>query len=421
MHLRKLRRKKSRLLGHLHWSASLFWISCSLWAVEGEEVKEVEPLLVEEAVQDLSDLSALDSSIPEEELIALNPEWAKKVKLGWATTKETPAPPPLASQNAPHFGLDLDLLYFEPVQMGLKYGQTNSMSFNPPGRDIDQPFTYKLGFRANLNIPISYENWGVNFTYTYFHPTMPSVHKVDPNQFLYMVLAQSYFPQVNNFYNVQCGELKGNWRLRMDVLNADLKKTWMVDRSFVIKPSMGIQAASVKERMVVQYRNLWIINGSINDVPIVNPQKIISNSEVYGIGPELGTELQFLIPSNVIISFKSLFSCMFGVFENTTKGTDSLGSFGSLDLPGGITTTPYPYDQILKNRVTGSFTMMQIQAAISKESKMGKKGSCLFMVGWETQFWWSLHLMNGFNEPDLTSLGADLSLQGPFFRIEGNF
>lgn len=420
MRSRKWRQKRRRV-SLLRWPFCLFCLGSSLWGIEGDELKEIEPLPSEPILVEAAEKPDALADFSEEELLALSPEWSK-MRIGWANSKTPPPPPPpLASRTAPHFGLGLDALYFEPVQMGLKYGQTNSMSFNPPGRNIDQPFTFKMGFRANLNIPFQYENWGANFVYTYFHPTMPKVHKVDPNQFLFMILTASYFPQVNNFYNVQCGEIKGSWQLKMDVLNAEIKKTWYIDRSFVMKPFMGVQAASIKQRMVVHYQNLYILNGSINSVPIVNPQKIVSNSEVYGMGPDIGTELQFLASKSFAVSFKSLFSCMFGKFQNTTKGTDNLGSFGSLDLPGGITTTPYPYDQILKNEVTGTFTMLQLQAALSQQWKMGKKGSCLIQLGWETQFWWSLYLMNGFNEPNLTSLGADLSLQGPFFRFEGNF
>lgn len=427
MRPRKLDRKAKKFFHALKWPICLLGVSCHLWAVDGEDLKEIqqsykEPVLVErsELAEDLESLASLEHEAMENELIALSPEWSK-VKIGWASSKEPPPPAPLASRTAPHFGLDLDVLYFEPIQTGLKYAQTNSMSFSPPGENIDQPFTYRVGCRVSVNFPFQYENWAINFVYTYFHPKMPSVHKVDSNQFLYMILTTSYFPQVNNFYNVQCGEVKGSWQMKMDVLNAEFKKTWLIDRSFVIKPFMGVQAASIKQRLVVHYKNLWIINGSINGVPTVNPQKLVSNLDVYGIGPDLGSEFHFIIPSNFSIFCKGLFSCMFGKFQSTTKGTENLGSLGTIGVGPGIITTPYPQDQILKNEVSGAFTMMQLQAALSKQWKMGKKGSALIMLGWETQYWWSLFLRNGFNEPDLTSAGADLSVQGPFFRLEGNF
>lgn len=399
----------------------LCWVVGSLWAVEGEEFVEQDLLPSEPVLVEVADSAPAEYILSEDQLIALSPEWSK-MRIGWSSQKPPAAPAePLAGKTAPHFGLDLDALYLEPIQTGMKYAQTNSMSFNPPGKNIDQSFTYKMGFRVSANVPFDYENWGLNVTYTYFHPVMPTVNKSDSNQFLYMILTASYFPQVNNFYNVQCGQVKGQWKLLMDVLSAEFKKTWLIDRSFVMKPFMGVQAASIRQRMVVHYEDLWIVNGSINSTPIVNPQKLVSNIKVYGIGPDLGSEFHFIIPKDFTIFCKGLFSCMFGKFCSTTKGTENLGSFGTLGVGSGIITAPYPYDQVLKNDVSGAFTMMQLQGAISKQWKVGKKGSCLIMLGWESQYWWSLALRNGFNEPDLTSTGADLSIQGPFGRLEVNF
>ncbi|HAB98326.1 MAG TPA: hypothetical protein DCE71_00710 [Parachlamydiales bacterium] len=409
----------------------LFWMSFSLLYASEIEVLEPLSMVQENIFLEESNAEQMvfsnETSFFGEEIAASSVAGLFPDRINW-TTKKKAAPPeiPVAAKPTKSLRVSIDALYFKPIQDSLKYGQTNSISFSPPGNTIGPSFTYDWGVRGSLAIPLRYDDWDLSAAYTYFHPTMPTVHKTDDNQYLFMVLTQSFFPQVNNFSNVQCGDIKGKWRLKMDLLNIELKRICLVSRSFLIKPIIGIQLAEVKQRIVVNYGRFWIVNGGVlpldNPIPILNAQKIISANEVYGVGPEFGGEMSFLMPKNFRLFLKSAFACMFGRFNTTMKYAENLGSIGSLPPNGtGITTTPYPENQVLKVNVAGSFTMIQIQGAFSKEWKMGKNGSGDFMLGWETQFWWNLSRMNGFNQPSLTSLGADMSLQGPYARLELNF
>ncbi len=392
--------------------------------LEKEPVVEAEPL-TEESLAELLSISEHTLLSGEEIAASTTAGWFPD-RINWSTKKKVQPPPiPLAAKPTRSLRVTVDALYFKPIQDSLKYAQTNSMSFSPPGNNIGQEFTYEPGVRGALTIPFRYDDWDLCAAYTYFHPTMPTVHKTDENQYLFMVLTQSFFPQVNNFSNVQCGEVIGNWRLKMDTLNLELKRVCLVSRSFLIKPIIGIQLTEIKQRTVVHYGNFWIVNGGIfpqgDPIPILNAQKIISANEVYGVGPEFGAEMSFLIPKNFRLFLKSVFACMFGRFNTTMKYTENLGTVSDGQIPQTLITTPYPYDQVLKVNVAGSFTMVQIQGAFAKEFRLGRKGSAEIMLGWETQFWWNLSRMNGFNQPSLTSLGSDMSLQGPFARVELNF
>lgn len=322
------------------------------------------------------------------------------------------------------FGFSADVLYFQPVQDNLKYGETNTVSLSPPGHSVDQDFTYKLGFRGALHIPLYYDEWGLNISYMYFHPTMPTTRKVDPNQFLFMTLTQTYFVQVNNALNIQCGEIKGNWALKMDVLNFEFKRSCWFGKTFFIEPILGIQGSEIRQRLVVEYGNLYINNGASGpNGPLINPRKITSTSEVWGIGPEVGADMRFLLPQGFNMFFRAAFSSMFGQFKTTTKYTDILATSGG---PGAIPPAPlstFPIQEIstLKETIARSFSMMQIQASFAKLWKFGKTGSVELVLGWETQFWWSQNRLNWFSTVALPSEGSDLSLQGPFGRIDIQF
>ncbi|MDP1614497.1 MAG: Lpg1974 family pore-forming outer membrane protein [Methylococcales bacterium] len=319
-----------------------------------------------------------------------------------------------------YVGVHLDALYFKPIQDNLRYGETHSMDFIPPGHSIDQKFSYKLGVRVGVDIPIWYDGWEIDSTYTYFHPSMPPARVVDPGQFLFMSLIQSYFPLVNNSLNVQCGEVKGSWHLKMDVLELLLKRTCQISRSFFISPIMGIEASLIRQRVTVNYLNIYINNGSLvpSSGPIINPQKVIGANETWGVGPELGTELRFVMPKEVNLFFRGSFSCMFGKMESTTKYTDRLGSTGAFP---NIVTVPVSGSSILKDNAVQTFSMMQLQASLSKVFGIGKHSSLEVLVGWETQFWWNLNRIEWYSSLTLPSGGADLSLQGPFGRVEYKF
>lgn len=337
-----------------------------------------------------------------------------------APTIQEPRCPPLRKSvflREFYIGVHLDALYFKPIQDNLTYAETNSTSFSPPGHSVDPNFSYKLGVRLGIDIPIRYDGWEIDAAYMYFHPSMPPAHIVDPNQFLFMTLTQPYLPLANNPVNIQCGEVKGSWDLKMDVLEILLKKTCQISRTFFISPIMGIEASSITQRITVNYGNIYINNGATNPAfgPLINPQKVIGASQTWGIGPELGTELRFVMPKEVNLFFRGSISCMFGRINTTTKYTDFLASTA---FAGPIITVPQSGSSIVKDSVALSFSMMQLQASLSKVFTIGKHSSLELLVGWETQFWWNQNRIEWYSSLTLPSGGADLSLQGPFGRVE---
>lgn len=338
----------------------------------------------------------------------------------------TPAPPPSPFIKQFRFGMNADVLYFKPVQDNLKYAETNTISLSPPGKSLYQKFSYKLGFRLGVEIPIWYDNWTISSTYLYFHPIMPPARKTDNNQFLFMTLTQPYYPLVNNFLNVQCGGVKGSWRLRMDSLDLALKRAYQISRSFFIDPILGLQTAEIRQRIEVNYEDIYIINGSQpvpgNPLPIISPQKVVATSDVWGVGPELGAEFRFVIPREFNLFFKCLYSCMMGNFNTTTKYTDLLASTSVGISPNVIiVTVPQEGSSIMKESLARVFSVLQLQASLSKVWNLNQYGSFECMIGWETQLWWGQNRFNWYSTATMPSEGADLTLQGPFARMNLKF
>lgn len=399
------------------WPVCLLWLSCAVWGEE--EIKEEASLQqIEEAAPELVAGFFKDQA---HRLIdaAMNRQTEGQA---YSSCNSWPLSQLYAPQKT--VGFSADVLYFQPVQDNLKYGETNTVSLSPPGQSVDQSFMYKLGFRGAMHIPLYYDEWGLDLSYTYFYPTMPTIHKVDGNQFLFMTLTQTYFVQVNNVTNIQCGEITGNWALKMDVLNVELKRNCWLGKTLFIEPLLGVQASRVRQRLVVNYGNLFINNGANGpNGPILNAQKIVSASEVWGVGPEVGANIRFLLPQGFNLFFRAAFSSMFGQFKTTTKYSEFLATSGGPTAmpPGPLVTVPVSNISTLKETIARSFSMMQVQASFAKLWKFGKTGSVELVLGWETQFWWSQNRMNWFSTVALPSEGSDLSLQGPFGRLDVQF
>lgn len=409
---------QSRNLRRPLWPVCLLWLSCSVWGAEEKDSLIATEESVSEVVAEESspELMAGFFSNKAQRLIdaAMNRQSEPSNCAGcnsWVASQL------FAPQKT--IGFSADVLYFQPVEDNLKYAETNTVSLTPTGRSVDQEFTFKLGVRAAFHIPLYYDDWGLDLSYMYFHPTMPVTSKTDPNQFLFMTLTQTYFVQVNNALNLQCGQVTAHWKLKMDVVNAELKRSCWFGKSFFIEPIIGVQGSDIRQRLLVRYENLYINNGAIGpNGPLLNPKKVTSSSEVWGIGPEVGANMRFLLPQGVNLFFRAAFSSMFGQFKTTTKYTDIIATSGT---PPILFSYPVQNVSILKEKIARSFSMMQIQASVTKLWKFGSTGSVELVLGWETQFWWSQNRFNWFSTVSLPSEGADLSLQGPFGRVDVQF
>ncbi len=326
-----------------------------------------------------------------------------------------------------NMGFYIDILYFKPIQDTLKYGEKNTFTMgpidpsfatyanpifsSPPGESVNQLFDYKLGVRANLQIPLNYDEWEFDLTYTYFHPLMPPSIAIDAAQFLFTTLSNSYYPLANNSLNNQCGYINGVWRLKMDVGELELKRPFLVGKSLVIQPLLGIKTSLVRQHVQVKYQDYYLgIVGATGFPPVTSPQKVIGKSKVWGVGPELGAEMKFLIPRHFSFFLRGAFSCMLGRFNTTTKYTDFVTAVG-----GATGAT------IIREKLTRLFSVAQLQGSVSKWWMLGKCSSLELMVGWETQVWWRQNRMNWFSTVALPPDGSDLTLQGPFGRVNITF
>lgn len=321
-------------------------------------------------------------------------------------------------------GFMVDLIYFKPIEDSLTYAVTNSFTMGPPtspaGKLVEQEFAYRPGARVGVLIPLDYDEWEFDINYTYFHSNAPTTTASDPGQFLFTTLTNSYWPLANNALNNQCGHLTGNWKLKMDFVDFEFKRPFLVGKALMISPVLGIKASLVRQHVRVEYGNIFPNYYGIG-TPILAPQTVVGKSKVWGVGPEFAAEMKLLVPRKVSLFMRGAFSCMFGQFNMTTKYTDFLAYSSTGGSTPVLTIGGQTGSNIIQDKITRLFCVAQLQGAVSKWWMLGRCSSLELMLGWETQIWWRQMRMNWFstlaNQPD----GSDLTLQGPFARMTLTF
>jgi len=291
----------------------------------------------------------------------------------------------------------LDFLYFKAVEDTLKYGEKDSNFGSYPlpdkSKTIQQSFNYSPGLRVTLDLP-SYDSWLLGFSYMHFSVIPRTIHQKDAYGRIFgSLISPVYYAPANE----NISKLSGKWKLKLDSFDVLLKKKIILDNSFLASIFMGLQGCSIHQKVTVDYT---FFNPRKT---LASPQSVKGFSSVFGIGPEIGTELKLIFPHAFSFFAKASFSCILGSFKTHTNYTKPI-------IP--------TYEKIsLKDRPLRVCTVSQLQMAFSK---WWSSSSCVdieITIGWETQVWSRQMRMNWFNTLSCPPDGSDLTLHGPFANL----
>jgi len=299
---------------------------------------------------------------------------------------------------------DCDILYWKAVEDGLKYaesGITNSFSGDVPSstvKSITQPFPYSPGLRLGASFNL-FERWEMDVLWTRFYPFSDEVTVYDLSGNLFAGLAVSAFAV---FANENATMVSGGWTLKMNTFNLEMKHPFIVGTSFKFSPLFGVQGSLVKQDLQVLY-------SVVDSVVSANtPQKINGHSNVWAVGPEIGLELEMLLPRKYALYLKSAFACMTGSYSVSTEHAE-------------LTNLQPNVQFFIKEAEYRLFSSIQLQGGVSKWWQINSHSNVEIIAGWETQFWPSQQRFNWLSTLSLASNGADLSLWGPFIKASISF
>ena len=131
----------------------------------------------------------------------------------------------------------------------------------------------------------------------------------------------------------------------MDVFNLEFRRPFLVNRSLMLAPIMGIQGFLIQQRLNILYVLL-----DTYSVPQFQPyaQGITEKIRSWGVGPEVGAEIKMVLPCQWTLFLKGACSCMSGQYAVDTF------------YPNSIDFTPVS-SVILKESNSRLFSMGQTQ------------------------------------------------------------
>lgn len=314
------------------------------------------------------------------------------------------APPTYPVRSLERRCLNLDFLFFKPIEDGLKYAETQTTNDfivsppSPPSRSIGQPFTYAPGVRIGAEFYL-FDKWELEGIWTCLYHTPPSITVEDINANLCPGLS---IPAFAAFPNSDAFSASGGWKLKMNVVNLELKRPFVPENSLCITPLFGVQGCYIQQNMHASYS---ILNVSANNT---TAQKINGKSTVWGVGPEIGSELRMVMPRKWTLLLRGAVSYMAGKFDVTNRYSD-------------LINVPSTSLVVLKEAEYRLFSAVQLQGSLSKWWQMSKCSTLELVAGWETQLWSRQQRFNWFSSIVLAPNGADLSLWGPFGRVSVAF
>jgi hypothetical protein len=305
-----------------------------------------------------------------------------------------------------HGNMVLELIYWEAIEDSLRFamkncpaasvGATAAVTDSPLCPAVNQRLGYDPGARASVFVPILYDEWELGATYTYFYTTPPVSRVNDPRGYLYANLESS---ALGNFSAAQSlTSAKSKWNLKMNVVDLELRRPFVIGQALMLEPIMGAKASFVRQKYDVHYGFFTPGTGQAN--------RVIGTSSVWALGPEFGAEMRFLIPKQVSFSVKGMFAAMMGIFSGNTLYTEYYETDEEMSLT---------------EKKTRLFEVGQLQCGFSKWWAIKNESSLELTLGWEAQIWWRQMRMNWMSTATLPPQGADLTIQGPFFRGSWNF
>lgn len=298
-------------------------------------------------------------------------------------------------------GFSCEALYLKAIEDLLVYGQKIPQvpTYEPVIHRVEQPFQYDVGVRANLDVPVFYDDWKVLASWMVFVAHPKPVYEYDEN---YGILANYAVPIVGSNGNSLVKEVSGKWGLTLNTAALEVQKVIDCHEKLALSLGIGTRFGWLKQTTEVKYAQFRVVSTS-NDTP----QKVIGKNEFIGLGPTVSLKALFRLPHNLGFFLGAGYSGMLGDFHLNTTYSNLLNT-----NDGKI---------VVKDSLKRIVPYGQIQVGLSKAWVLQKNTQFELMLGWEQEVWWDQMRMNWFSNLVSQPDGADLTLHGLFLKSKINF
>jgi hypothetical protein len=180
------------------------------------------------------------------------------------------------------FFVSTSFVYWQPIQENMKLGVVSQSSDSDivNGHEVGLDFNYKPGFQVGLGMNFDYDTWDTFFEYTWFHATEKANIHLNADDVTIGLLPAWQLP---DFLSPQYHSAAEEWKLKMDLLDWDLGRSYCVGKSLCIRPYIGLRSAWIRQDANISYVNT---NASY---ALIWPSTYIDQTiRSWGIGPRIG-------------------------------------------------------------------------------------------------------------------------------------
>ena len=148
------------------------------------------------------------------------------------------------------------------------------------GREVQLDFEYAPGFKVALGMNLNHDKWDTLLQYTWYRATS-KVHKtLDPFNLNISLLPAWIIPSSlspNFSYGSE------TWKLKLDLLDWDLARSYHVGKQLCFRPFVGIRGALIHQNVRVNY-----LNQNPSTLALFPNTYVTQTSHSWGVGPRIG-------------------------------------------------------------------------------------------------------------------------------------
>lgn len=312
---------------------------------------------------------------------------------------------PLASSrvhNWAEFFVTADFIYWQARQDGLSFAQEGNYRFNNnvpqsahKGSFKNVDFGFEPGFKAGIGVDFRHDGWSLLANYTWLDQfDARGSARNNPDQ--RGQLGSGFFTDIlpNTLVSpVPLESARARWKLRFNVIDVELARSFYISSHLVLKPYIGAKYAWIDQKYRVNY-----VGTGTNpfDFTVIMRQK----QDFWGVGLRAGLNSEWHFTRNWSLYGALALSELYSQFETTRKDVETSGA-----TPGVI--------YYVENNFHTIKPVLEMAFGVRYETFFSNdRYQLFFQAGWEEQFWFDHNQLidNGFRygRGDLTLQGLDI-------------
>ncbi len=207
-----------------------------------------------------------------------------------------------------------NFIYWEPREKGLELGIPSSSDMaSRTGSVANMDFEYKPGFKVGLGLNFDHDNWVGFIEFTRLHMTIGD-KKTRPDW------ASSFQPSwFTSGQDANTTELKGRWKLDLDILDFELGRPEYVGQKLIFKPFFGLRGGWIDQT--------YIATRIVSNIQSLNNIK----SRSWLVGPRAGIDTQWLLGAGFRFNGDIAASLFYQYFRNVTMKRQNYANPSILD------------------------------------------------------------------------------------------